>query len=307
MNHLPVVAVSSVVRGARKGTGHGGLYIVDLELREVRQELNWDDSSIDFAGDGGDRGLRGIEIVGDRIFVASSRAIHIFDWRFRLQQSVSSPCLGQAHEIVFREGFLWVTSTAFDSVLALNTQTLRFEFGLQIRAVAGEVEAAPFDPERESITRGDTLHLNSIALQGQDIVISGLRWPHAFRIKDGNLETDRALPLGTHNVLPTPWGWAFNDSARDQVVVERGQETEAYAVPRYPISELDGLDTANGPLARAGFARGLVLADDGVLIGGSSPSTVTAWDLGAKRAVASIRISRDVRQAVHGLALWPFD
>ena len=51
---LPCVLASTVVRGARKGDAHGGLYVVDLAFGEQRRVLNWRED-IDFGGRGGDR------------------------------------------------------------------------------------------------------------------------------------------------------------------------------------------------------------------------------------------------------------
>jgi hypothetical protein len=46
---------------------------------------------------------------------------------------------------------------------------------------------------------------------------------------------------------------------------------------------------------------------DTVVSGGSSPSTVTVYDLKANEMLLSVNLTRDIRNAIHGLAVWPFD
>jgi hypothetical protein len=43
-----------------------------------------------------------------------------------------------------------------------------------------------------------------------------------------------------------------------------------------------------------------------VVAGGSSPSTVTLYDLAADERLLSVNLSRDVRNAIHGLEVWPY-
>jgi hypothetical protein len=44
---------------------------------------------------------------------------------------------------------------------------------------------------------------------------------------------------------------------------------------------------------------------DGLVAGGSSPSTISVYDLRRGRSVMRVNLSMDVRNAVHGLAVWP--
>ena len=65
---------------------------------------------------------------------------------------------------------------------------------------------------------------------------------------------------------------------------------------------------ASGDYARAGFGRGLCVdPDSGVIIAGSSPGTVTAYDPGSGRMLRSVRVTNDIRNAPHGLEVFPFE
>jgi hypothetical protein len=78
-------------------------------------------------------------------------------------------------------------------------------------------------------------------------------------------------------------------------------------VPRYPEADLlnKGLDQTS--VARQGFARGLCVISPSVVAGGSSPSTISVYDLAANTRLLSVNLSMDVRNAIHGLAVWPYD
>ena len=57
---LPKLVATSVVRGSVQGESHGGIFTVDFEKQAVEQHVDWNNSEIDFAGSGADRGLFGL-------------------------------------------------------------------------------------------------------------------------------------------------------------------------------------------------------------------------------------------------------
>jgi hypothetical protein len=59
-------------------------------------------------------------------------------------------------------------------------------------------------------------------------------------------------------------------------------------------------------LARQAFGRGLAVVNDGLIVGGSSPATLTAYQFDPPRVLRSINVTMDVRNAVHGLEVWPY-
>jgi hypothetical protein len=86
----------------------------------------------------------------------------------------------------------------------------------------------------------------------------------------------------------------------------RGLEDRAFKAPRFDPARLQnrGMDTSG--IARPGFARGLCVLSETVVAGGSSPSTVSVYDLAANERVLSVNLTLDVRNAIHGLAVWPY-
>ena len=100
----------------------------------------------------------------------------------------------------------------------------------------------------------------------------------------------------------------FNDTANDHVrYVPREGTQQAYKTASYDEADIEfaGIDDSN--IARQGFGRGLCVVNDRFIAAGSSPSTITLYDIVAKERVASVNLSMDIRNAIHGLEVWPFD
>ena len=73
------IALTTVVRAAKKGDVHGGFYVIDYPSKEIVYQSICKE---DFGGDnerGGERGLRGVAVADDRIYVAGSSSVSILD------------------------------------------------------------------------------------------------------------------------------------------------------------------------------------------------------------------------------------
>jgi hypothetical protein len=299
---------SSVIRGSRQGEGHGGLYIVDLDTGGATQTLDWNESAINWEGRGGDRGLRGIAILGDLVFVAASDELFVFNAKLERIASYRNPYLKHCHEIWQHRGLIFLTSTGYDSLLIFSPQAGMFIAGMRFAGDAPNYSAAAFDP---NLPNGPApamqFHLNNIYVDDEGIYLAGLKMPGLIRILDNNIAPIARLPLGTHNARPFRGGILFNNTTEDQVCWVNAEETVlAFDVPRYEPAQLQGEGIDDTGLARQGFGRGLCMLSDHVVAGGSSPSTITLYDLETHKRLKSINLSMDVRNAIHGLAIWPF-
>ena len=84
------------------------------------------------------------------------------------------------------------------------------------------------------------------------------------------------------------------------------EHNRVFPVPDYPPESLTHTDLDDSRIARQGFGRGLCVLDDDRVAAGSSPSTITVHNFGTMRSELSINLSMDIRNAIHGLAIWPF-
>ena len=308
MPRLPNVLVSSVVRGANQGDSHGGLYRVDLEAETSEQLLDWNDGGINFDGRGADRGLRGIAVIGDEIFIAASDELFVFDRNFRILASYRNAYLKHCHEIAAFGGSLYLTSTGFDSVLRFDLASRAFNLGLRLIRQGGGYGVQPYDP---NATVGPAasmqFHLNNVHLNEYGIFLSGLKLAALAQVTPNSVSIVADIPLGTHNAQPFRGGVLLNDTEADSIVWWTPERHVAIPVPQYPENELlfSGADVTG--VARQAFGRGLCRLSDLVFAGGSSPTTVSVYDLAAGERVKSINLTMDVRNAAHGMAVWPFD
>jgi hypothetical protein len=327
MPKLPKVITTSVIRSARQGESHGGVYIVDLDSGEIEQVIDWNESKINWEGRGGDRGLRGIAFYKGEIYLAGSDEIFVYSRDFQLLQSYTNKYLKRCHEIDIVDDTLYLTSTELNSVLQFDLLTSRFTCGHAIvrqqhgkRNLFGRIRTpshseakfrvAASDPNGE---KGPTigpnsadLHINNVSRNGDSIMISGTRIEALLALRGQTLREYALLPRGTHNAAVFKNGLIYNDTASDRLVVTdtNNRIQRSFAMPKFTAGELSHTDIPDDH-ARQGFARGLCVYEDRVVIGGSSPSTISAYDLESGETIKRVNISKDIRNCIHGLELWP--
>jgi hypothetical protein len=310
LTSLPRLIATSVVRGARQGQSHGGVYLIDFARREARQVVDWNSGDIDFAGRGWDRGLRGIAFYGEEVYIAASDELFVYDRRFRIQRSFRCRYLKHCHEISAREGRLFLTSTGFDSLLLFDLQAQRFSWALHVSATASGWLARAYDPHgSDGPPPQNLLHLNNVHAGDSGLYLSGMRTRALLRLgADNRLDSWCSLPEGVHNARPFRDGVLFNDTAADHLrFVRRDGAQVALRTPHYDPAELEHAGVDDSKVARQGFGRGLCPIDDRRVAAGSSPSTVTIYDLDRRARIASVNLTMDIRNAIHGLEVWPWD
>ena len=307
---LPRLIATSVVRGSQQGESHGGIYTIDFEGRNGALRVDWNTSDIDFEGRGADRGLRGIAFEGDSIYVAASDELFCYDREFAIRDSFRNRYLKHCHEICRKGDHVFLTSTGFDSLLAFNLLTQDFEWGFKLEQTYGEWSGYTYDPMTAAGPAPvNDFHINMVHVDDAGIFLSGLRTNALLHVgHDWRVREVCSLPAGTHNARPWRNGVLFNDTASDHVrFVGRDGEQVAFRIVGYDESDIRhaGIDDSN--IARQSFARGLATWRDRFVIVGSSPSTITIYDFDARRTVGSVNLSMDIRNAIHGLEVWPFD
>ena len=300
---------TSVVRGSRRGQSHGGAYLLDLQARSARLVLDWNAAGIDWTGRGGDRGLRGIAFDDGAAYIAASDELFAFAPDFSPLGSWRNPYLKHCHEICVHERTLFLASTGFDAVLGFDLDKRVFHWALHLDADRFRFKGRVFDPRQDDGPLPlNKLHVNNVHCEAGGMYIAGRRTGGLLHFNGGAVHMAAELPPGTHNARPFRDGVLFNDSEADvlRYAGRGGEEDHALAVPKYPPRELSGAGAEDG-LARQGFARGLCALSSTAVAGGSSPSTITVYDLAANRQALRVNLSMDVRNAIHGLEVWPFD
>ena len=301
---------SSVVRGAQQGQSHGGVYLIDFESQQVNQTIDWNTSGIEWQGRGWDRGLRGIAFDEEYVFIAASDELFQYTSDFELIESWQNPYLKHCHEINIFNRTLYLTSTGFDSILGFDLDKRSFDWGMYLKREGIKYKPSIFDPKnQDGPMMLNKLHLNNVFCNDHGMYISGLRSDGMLHFNGKSINMAVELPAGTHNAQPFRDGVLFNDSEADLLRYTgrgEGEEDRAMHVPKYDEDKLTHMNI-DKKLARPGFARGLCEISNSLVAGGSSPSTVTLYDLAKNKTLASVQLSDDVRNAIHGLEVWPYN
>jgi hypothetical protein len=307
VGRLPTLLASSVIRGSRLGESHGGLYRVDLDRGTAELKLDWNDTGIDISGRGGDRGLRGIAFYGERILVAANAELLVLDQDFHPVESFTNPYLQHCHEISVAGGRVFLTATGFDSVLVFNLGRKRFVDAWHLGAAGCSLSLHRYDPcSSAGPAPNHAFHLNSVSASDSGFWFSGLNTPGLLRADGRGLTLAAQLPPGTHNAQLFEDGVLYNDTESDRVCHGRNGTTTQVEVPAFRPEEIINIERFASAVARPGFARGLCALHDGWVAGGSSPSTISVYDMRAGNRVLQQNLSMDVRNAIHGLAVWPY-
>ena len=304
------LVTTSVVRGSHQGESHGGVYLIDLDRRQVRRVIDWNTADIDWQGRGWDRGLRGIAFDGEVVYIAASDELFAFTPDFTRLGSWRNQYLRHCHEIAVYERRLYLTSTGFDSILGFDLDRREFSWAQHLAVYQFRFKGNRYDPrESGGPLELNKLHLNSVSCTEGGMFVTGLKTGGMLLYSGERVEMAAELPPGTHNARPFRDGVLFNDTEANALrYAGRGEgfEDRAMKVPIYPTDRLEQQGADQSRVARQGFARGLCVLSDTVVAGGSSPSTVTVYDLKANRQLLSVNLTMDIRNAIHGLEVWPY-
>ena len=307
---LPKLIATSVVRGSQQGESHGGVYTVDFEIQEGAQRVDWNTDDIDWEGRGADRGLRGIAFDGDDIYIAASNELFVYDRDFNIARSFKNRCLQHCHEITLAERRIFLTSTGFDSLLSFNLENREFDWAFQLQRANNGWDGFAYDPRRDPAPRPvNDFHINMVHFDKSGIYFSGLHTGALLHLNDKMKVSEVCnLPQGTHNARPWEGGVIFNDTASDAVRYSgRDGKNVSFKVVTYDEDEIEFAGIDDSKIARQGFGRGLCRIGERYVAAGSSPSTITLYDIDEEKIVGSVNLTMDIRNAIHGLEVWPYD
>ncbi len=307
---LPKLIATSVVRGSQQGESHGGVFTVDFEKQEVVQHIDWNHSGIDFEGRGADRGLRGIAFNDDDIYVAASNELFCYDRNFSIQGAYRNRYLTHCHEICRMERTIFLTSTGIDSLLVFDLDQKKYVWGFHLQRQYDRWTGHTFDPGGQRGPRPvNDFHINMVHVDKTGIYLSGLH-TNTLLYLNSKMEVSEvcSLPAGVHNARPYRDGLLFNDTQSDCIrFAGRDGSNQAFKIKTYDDADIEFAGIDDSKIARQGFGRGLCPVGDRFIAGGSSPSTISVYDLDTNQVVGSVNLTMDIRNAIHGLEPWPFE
>ena len=286
---MSIVLATSIRLGGQPGESHGAAHLVDFDQQRAAHLLEWKARGADWQENGGGRGLRGIAIEGDNVWIAGSDALFLFNREFELIGSFRTPFLGDCQEIAIFDGRLYLASAAFDSVLGFDLAERRFVWGLHVQDAGEGLLGTPFEPHSAlGPSPGASLQLNSISCDARGMFISGARTQGLLHFDARRIVRVASLPRGVNNARLWRDGILFNDT---DAGVARFLTPEKNSVFRAPLP---------------GFSRGLCAFDENRFASGSAPATVTLHDVEVMKTLVSITLDENPRHSIHSLAIWPF-
>ncbi len=205
---------------------------------------------------------------------------------------------------------LFLTSTGFDSLLAFDLDRNDFIWGMQIARALNGWAGTVFDPRTAAgPAPSNHFHVNMVHVDGSGVYVSGLRTKAMLHI-NSKFELNEVcnIPQGAHNAQPYRNGVLVNDTQSDAVrYSDRDGTNKAFAIVTYDEEDIEFSGIDDSKIARQGFGRGLCPVGERLVAGGSSPSTISLYDIDSEQMVATVNLTMDIRNAIHGLEVWPYD
>jgi|TARA_R110000765_G_scaffold64510_2_gene125336 hypothetical protein len=310
------VICTTVVRAAKQGDIHGGLYLIDTDSEKVLHHAPYEKDFINDNERGGERGLRGIAVLDDRIIVADSAGFIELDKNLDIKRTFQdSNYFKSIHEIVFHEGYIWATSTAYDAVVKLdldfNIQGFWEILGENVdnhKKLTGKKQITP-----ETKTENDNYHINSLFVAGGNLRVSGLLTP-LYNFDD----MTEVCPVPTVSMIDDKPGGNQNSFVHNFYEYENvflANLTSYNAIGFFDkgfvgygwynnvsIPRAKNVRYQVDEVAKNNWNRGLAKLGNKLVIG-SSPARILIYDMQSRKFEKEIVLEKDIRHAIHGLEI----
>jgi hypothetical protein len=300
------IICTTVIRAASQGDVHGGLYVIDMDSEEV---LHHSPYSKDFVNDnerGGERGLRGIAVLDDRIIVADSSGLMELDKdNFKITNRIQDDNIFKSiHEICFFDKNLWITSTAYDKIVAMDLNfklqgiwEVTGENGEDRKVLTGLKPSNPRPPKTE-----DKYHINSISSTNGRVVFSGLI-THLY--STATMDVVAPMPVVNNERSFQHNFYEYEDLCLINLttfgylgIIKKDSPKINYVA----IPKSKKVKYSSDQIATNNWNRGLARKDNYILIG-TSPARILLYNMSTNQIEKEIQLEEDVRHCIHGLEI----
>lgn len=298
------IICTTVVRAAEHGSSHGGLYVIDVEEESVIHHAPYDEHFVNDNERGGERGLRGICVLDDRIIVASATSLIELDKEtFEVVRKLEDREIFRSiHEICFFANSIWVTCTALDCVAQIDLDFNLVGF-YQIlgeskpdhKALTGKTIVDP-----SKATDNDDYHINSISSTSGRLTFGGLitdLYDFDSMQVISPMPTIEGMRSFQHNFYEYEDLSVVNLTGFNKLCLIRPGDTSFVDIPRSKKVEYHADE-----IAEDNWNRGLARLGNRLLIG-SSPARILEFDIDSNQFVQEISLEKDMRHCIHGLEI----
>ena len=300
---------TTVIHGAEAGEVHGCAYLVDLVNEEVFRKIRYDADDIEWFGQEGGRGLRGIAFEDDTLYIAASNVLLAYDKRFKLIESWRNPYLLNCHGICIYQRKLFLASSGNDCILAFDLDDRKFDWAMQIQTQQFQFKPLTFDPqEADGPLPINKLHLSSVSCSEQGMHISGRNTGGLLHFNGETIQMSVELPKGAQDAHMFRHGVVFNDSHKGVIRYAGSndeKEDRAISVPFFTASDHSENDPHEVRSLKRGFARGLCILSAASVAGGSTPAGVSIYDLRDNKRLLTVNFTKNTREAINSIDTFP--
>jgi len=298
------VIFSTVIRAAKQGDVHGGLYVVDLFNSRPLVHIPYEKAFVNDNERGGERGLRGIAVLDDRIIVADASGLLELDKEtFKITRVLQDRNIFKSvHEICYHNNSIWVTSTGYDAIVrvGLDFQVLEFWEILGESKEDHKLFTGKRQIDWSEAEGDDKYHINSISSFNGRLVFSGLITPlYDFETMEvvKEMPTIEGVKSFQHNFYEYEDCTLINMTSLKHAGIIREEEENFIPIPSTNLAHF-----SVDKIAENNWNRGLTRHDNFAIIG-SSPARLMVLDIKTGEFVHHVQLEKDVRHAIHGLEI----
>jgi len=326
----------TVVRAAPVSQG-GSLFKLDWDRKEIIREVPTIPTEPDLYHDpnarGNVRGVRGIRIFNNEVFVANYHTLNIFDRDLNLRRKLTHGLMVGLHETQIVGSSIWVTSTPLDAVLKYRLDDGALEASYWPREMpefqsALNLEPLPIDKsidnrlnflESETFRGESHLHLNAVCeFRGEVYALFHSKHVVVNLTKGTIVINDKNLKHAHNLIMEEPGVIYVNDTHR--TVVRQYDLDSGRQIRAIDIKKMRGLNSLLlksvgraikeigvtifskkwKATARPFYLRGLDITED-YIFAGFSPATIVRIDKATGELIDYYFHSTDMRDCIHGL------
>ena len=282
---------------------------MDFANQSVFHTIKYDFPNIEWFGEEGGRGLRGMALDEDTLYIAAGNRLLAYDTHFKQRGSWQNPYLANCQGISIHQRELFIACSGNDCILAFDLDEKKFHWAMHIRAQHFQFRPVAFDPAGDKgPVAVNKLQFRSVRCSEGGLYISGMKTGGLLHFNGSKIQMLAETPKGSQDARVFRNGVLLNDSRAGVLRYsgdDDGKEDRALAVPYFEASDHEPHDPDEVRMLKRGYARGLCLLSGTVAAGGSTPAGISLYDLKESRKLLTVRFTRNQREAVNDIMLWP--
>lgn len=283
--------------------------MIDLANQAVFKKIDYDFPNIEWLGEEGGRGLRGVAIDGDTVYIAAGNRLLAYDKQFRQTGSWQNTYLDNCQGISIHQREMFLACAGNDCILAFDLDEKKMHWAMHIRSEHFQFRPAPFDPaSSDGPIPVNKLQLRSISCGEGGVYFSGMKSGGLLHFNGAKIQMLTEIPKGAQDVQVYRNGVVFNDSRAGVLRYsgdDDGAEDRAIPIPYFEASDHTASESDESRMLSRGYGRGLCILSDVAVAGGSTPAGISLYNLRENRKMLTVRFTKDTREAVNDIVAWP--